>query len=124
MGANDLDSKTYDRLLAGDNVLLVTAEGIVLSGAGVLTRGAVLGKVTASGKLVLVDSDGTDDGRRTPYAILAEDIDASSADHKVVVYLAGEFNEDALTFGTGDTKETHRAALRDLNIYLKTTIAA
>ncbi len=124
MGANDLDAKTFDKLIAGDNVWLVTNEGTILSGQGVLVRGTVLGRQTSGGKLVIVDSDGTDDGRRAPYAVLAEDVDATSADKKVVVYMTGEFNEDALVFGTGDTKETHRAALRLLNIHLKTTIPA
>jgi hypothetical protein len=41
-----------------------------------------------------------------------------------VVFLSGAFNEGALTFGGADTADTHRKALRDLNIYLKKAVSA
>jgi hypothetical protein len=108
---------TPDKLIAGDYPIVTD---IVTIDTGVLTRGAVLGKITASGKYVLCNSAGTDDGSRTPVAVLAEDADASSADVQAVVYLSGAFNAAACTFGGTDTAATHRAALRDVNIYLKT----
>lgn len=46
----------------------------------VLEAGAVLGKITASGKYVAYNDDGTDDGRRTVAGILMTDIDATGAD--------------------------------------------
>ena len=72
---------------------------------------------------VIVNSTGTNDGRRLPYCILAEDCDASSAIKDTVGYLAGNFNEAALVFGGTDTIETHRADLRDLGIFTEETIA-
>ena len=72
---------------------------------------------------VIVNSAGTNDGRRLPYCILAEDCDASSAIKDTVGYLAGNFNEAALVFGGTDTIETHRADLRDLGIFTEETIA-
>ena len=51
----------------------------VLSGE-VLEAGAVLGKITASGKFVAYNDDGTDDGRRTVAGILVEAVDATGAD--------------------------------------------
>ena len=72
---------------------------------------------------ILVNSAGTNDGRRLPYCILAEDCDASSAIKDTVGYLAGNFNEAALVFGGTDTIETHRADLRDLGIFTEETIA-
>lgn len=124
MGANDLDSKVIDNLLAGDNVLLVTRGETILTGQGVLVRGSVLGRQTSGGKMVLVDSDGTDDGRRAAYAILAETVDTGAGDVVSVVYMTGIFNEDALIFSAGDDKEDYRSALRLLNIHLKTVISA
>lgn len=118
----EIGTSTFDNLLTGE---IEADEGAtILSGAGALKRGSVLGKVTASGKLVLVNSAGTDDGRRTPYAVLLEDVDATSADKAAPVALAGHFNSAALIFGGSDTIATHRAALRDLGIYTSTTVPA
>lgn len=72
---------------------------------------------------VIVNSAGTNDGRRLPYGILAEDCDASGGIKDTVAYLAGNFNEAALIFGGNDTIETHRADLRDLGIFTEETIA-
>lgn len=115
------ETYTPDRLHAGD-FPIVTAAGTILSGNN-LTRGTVLGKITASGKLIAVDSAAAD-GSQTPYAILAQDTDASGADTTAPLYLSGEFNEGELTFGGADTADTHRAALRDLGIHLKAAIGA
>jgi hypothetical protein len=113
---------TYDNLIAGD-FPRETVEVTLLSGAN-LVRGTVLGRITASGKVVAVDTGGDDDGRRSPYAVLAEDVDASAGDKVGPAYLSGDFNEDELVFGGSDTKETHRAAMRDLNLYLKAAVSA
>lgn len=113
-----LDTYTPDKLLAGD-APLHPYEVTIASGAGVLTRGAVLGKITTGGKCVLVDSTNAD-GSQAPYGVLAEDVDATSADVITVAYLSGDFNEAALTFGGTDDADTHREALRALNIYLRT----
>lgn len=117
-----METHTPDKLLAGDYPL-VTDIVTILQGE-VRTRGTCLGKITASGKHVIVDTGGTDDGRRAPVAILAEDVDATAGDKQAVVYLSGAFNEAAVVFGGTDTAATHRTALRDLNIYLKKTVAA
>ena len=122
LGATDT-SFTYDNLFAGDYPK-VTSQITVPSGAGALARGTVLGKITSSGKGVIVNSGGTDDGSRAPYAILAVDVDASNADVVAPIYLSGDFNENKLVFGGTDTADTHRAALRDANIYLHKAVAA
>ncbi len=116
-------SETYtpDKLIAGD-FKLVTGEVTILSGQN-LSKGALLGKITASGKCQLCDSAASD-GSEDPIGILAEACDASGGDQtNVPYYLTGEFNQDAITFGGSDTAATHLAALRDLSIYLKETIA-
>lgn len=118
---NAAGSHTHDNLIAGDAVNMVT-ESIVLD-TGNLTRGALLGRITASGKYVLSLS-AAEDGSQTPVAILAEDTDATSADKTTVAYLTGEFNTAAMTFGTGHTAASVKAGLRDLGIFLKTNLAA
>jgi hypothetical protein len=76
-----------------------------------------------SGKYKQCDSTNTD-GSQAPLAILAEACDASGGDAQATVYLSGAFTESGVTFGGTDTAATHRAALRDLNIYLKKSVAA
>lgn len=109
---------TPDTLIAGDYPI-VTDTVVIATGAN-LVRGSILAKITASGKYVLCDTDGTDNGTRTPVAILAEDAAAASADVNAQIYLSGAFNAAACTFASGETAATHKAALRDVNIYLKT----
>lgn len=118
---NAAGSLAHDNLIAGTAVNMVT-ESIVLD-TGNLTRGALLGRITASGKYVL-SLAAAEDGSQTPVAILAEDTDATSADKTTVAYLTGEFNTAAMTFGTGHTAASVKAGLRDLGIFLKTNLAA
>lgn len=111
----------WDDLLAGDGQKPVTRDG-VLTGDN-LTRGALLGRVTADGKYKQSD-DGAGDGSETPVAILAIDADASSEDQAVIVYVAGEFNENKVGFGTGKTADGVRNDLDALGIYLKPAVPA
>lgn len=75
-----------------------------------------------SGYCVAVDSTALN-GANVPYGILCEDVAlASGAETLSVAYMTGMFNEDALDFGGSDTKDTHRAAMRNLNMYMKTTV--
>lgn len=113
-----LDTFERDNLFAG-GVQPVVTDGITIKLGENLTRGTVLGVVTASGEAVAVDSAATD-GSEVPYAILQEDVDASSAAAPGSIYLTGEFNESALTFGGTDTADTHRKKLREIGIFLKT----
>jgi hypothetical protein len=111
-----METYTPDTLIGGEYPV-VTDVVTILSGQN-LNRGALLGKITASGKYILCDSAAVD-GSEAPKVILAEDCDASAADKQAIVYLSGAFNQDSVVFGGADTSDTHRAALRDLNIYLK-----
>jgi hypothetical protein len=114
-------SFTPDNLHAGDypihglKVTLVTGQN--------LTRGALLGVITASGKFTLSASAAAD-GSQTPNAILAEDVDASAGDKDAMVYISGDFNQDALTYGAGHTAASVREGLRNLNIYLHAPVSA
>lgn len=110
-----------DNLIAGYSDVISVA-GVVASGEGVLARGSVLGKITASGEYDLVNSLGTDDGSRTAAAILAHDVDTTDASATVAVYVKGEFNENALTFGGTDVAATHKATLQSLGIFLRPAV--
>jgi len=107
---------TPENLFAG-NVYPVVTEKATITG-GNYARGTVLGMVTASGKLTIVDSTKSD-GTETPYAILADAVDASSDDKVAAVYLTGEFNQAALVFGGTDTYATHKVAARKVGLFFK-----
>jgi hypothetical protein len=62
------------------------------------------------------------DGSHLPMAIAAQDADASVAPVEILAYRYGDFNERALSFGTGHTKDTVRAPLRALGIHLVATL--
>lgn len=113
-------SETYtpDNLIEGSFPVQSEAATMV-SGAGAVVRGTVLGKITASGKLIAVNSAGTDDGRRTAYAVALEDVDATSDDIECAIALSGSFNENSLVFGGSDTITTHRSTMRALSMYAK-----
>jgi len=119
-------SQTYtpDNLIAGTTQTVTDVVTIATSAA--LKRGAVLGKITDGGKYVLsatLESDGSTavtDGSEVPYAILAQDCDATDADiTNVAVYIKGEFNENVLSFGNGHDASSVKAPLRDAGIYIK-----
>lgn len=121
---NTEGTRTYQNLIAGEFPRVEKVETL-LSGAGDLSAGAVLAQDSGnSNKLVLVDNASATSSIQSPYAILAEDVDASAADAEAVVYLSGHFNEDVLTFGGDDTIADHRAALRQLGIYTGSNLGA
>jgi hypothetical protein len=116
------DTLTRDNLFAG-GVMPVVTDKVTLKAGAVYERGTVLGIVTADGKAVSVDSTKAD-GSQKPYAILADTVDATAEDRDAVAYLTGEFNGAALKFGGSDTVATHKAALRELGIFVKDNIKA
>jgi hypothetical protein len=115
------ESFTPDQLHTGDFPIR-TRDITVLSGQN-LTRGALLGRITASGKYVLSLSASVD-GSEVPDAILAEDADASGGDKLGIVYIAGDFNQDALIYGTGHSAASVKDTLRGKSIYLHGPLSA
>lgn len=82
---------------------------IIASGSGVVLAGTVLGKVTASGKFVPYNDDGTDDGSRTAAAVLLADVDATSADTSAVgITRLAEVWTDRLIWGAGVTTNAEK----------------
>lgn len=81
-----------------------------------LLAGSVLGVVTESGKLQLVDST-AEDGSEDPKYILLEDVDASDADVTGKRPMAaGSVVADKLIFGGTDTISTHHIALKETGV--------
>ena len=113
-----------DRLIAGSSDVIsedVTLTDISTSGA--LTRGTVLGHVTANGKFG-ISLDASADGSQVPAAILAKDADPTGADIVATIYRAGEFNEDSLVWGTGQTLAAHRQDLANAGIIVRDPVSA
>lgn len=103
-------------IIAGNAHDLVGRKITLISGQN-LSRGAVLGKITASSKYNL-SLAAAGDGSETPDLILAEDTDASAGDVETMAYARGDFIEDNLTFGTGHTADSTREGLRGKGITL------
>lgn len=97
----------YD--LVDDTVTLLTGQN--------LKRGALLGKVTASGKFVL-SAAAAGDGSQTPIAVLADDVDATAADKAAPIYRAGGFNANQIIYGAGHTFASVKEALNARGIHL------
>jgi len=112
-------SDDYTELHAGDMKRVV--DEVVIAAGQDLARGAVLGRITASDKFVL-SLAAAGDGSEVPRAILEEPVDATAGDKRAAASRTGEFNEDALIFGTGHTADSTRDALRDLNIHMKKVV--
>jgi len=110
---------TEDNLIAGDFPL--KAGVITLITGQNLSRGALLGKITASGKYTLSLS-ASSDGSETPVSVLADDTDATSADIETTAYFKGEFNHNDMTFGTGHTYASTKDALMQKGIILRDAI--
>lgn len=117
-GVTNQGTYTPDKLFDRDTI---TRKRTIANGGGVLPRGALLGKITASGKYILSLAAAVD-GSQVPDAILLEPVDASAADVDAAVALAGEFATQGVTFGAGHTAAEAEAVLRTKDIYLYNVI--
>lgn len=109
---------SYKNLVGGNTPAIFTSVETLAKGTGLYVAGTVLGKITATGKLQIVNSANTD-GSQVAYALLlTENVDTTAVDVLVTVAKAGRFNREALVFGGTDTASKHEDALRDQNIYL------
>ncbi len=64
------------------------------------------------------------DGSSKPYAVLLEDLDASSASKVGASAINGEFNERALVFASGNDIEDHRDEMRTEGMITKGSVPA
>jgi hypothetical protein len=113
---------SWDKLTAINPHLLISRSITIVSGQN-LARGALLGKITASGKYTLSASAAVD-GSQVPDLVLAEDCDATSGDKTGIAYSRGDFNESALVLGAGHTADSTREGLRAKGITLLKPIPA
>jgi len=104
----------------GDHINLTVADGAADWVVGDIIHVTVAAGSGKYKKSLLAATDGSN----VPVCILSEDGDATAADVTTLAYISGEFNSDAMTFGTGHTAANTRDALRDRNIYLKTPVSA
>ncbi len=109
------NSYTPDELLLPD--FDVMSQQITLVTGQNLTRGAVLGKITASGKYTL-SAAAAGDGSQTPDCVLAEDCDASGGDKVTVAYFVAGVNANGLTLGAGHSVASILEGLRGKDIHI------
>jgi hypothetical protein len=88
-----------------------TRETVILLAGTNYRVGAVLGRITASGKMKLSTATGTD-GAQNAAGMLLDDVDATSADANAVVILRGPaiVSKAALVFDASVDDATKRAA--------------
>jgi hypothetical protein len=107
---------TPDALIAG-NAMLLIARTVTIASGHLLARGALLGKITASGQYTL-SAGNASDGSQTPDLILAEDVDSTSAAKAALAYSRGDFAASAITMGAGHTLASITDSLRAKGIAL------
>ncbi|WAH35041.1 head decoration protein [Alicyclobacillus dauci] len=90
-------TQQFPEVLASTALQAKMPGGVLLaSGNGVLAKGTVLGKVTATGKYVPYKSTNTD-GSQTAVCILDNDQDTTNGDVGASAWIAGIFTSSALT---------------------------
>lgn len=112
----------HDMLFAGPAETL-SVRNVMVEEGQTLPRGAVLGRVAASGHYRLCAAlDGNnqpiEDGSQTPDVILALPVDATSTAKEALAFVRGDFAVQALTLGLGHTAESIADPLRDRGIIL------
>jgi hypothetical protein len=112
-----LETYKPDELIADDKHTVATGTVTVASGEGVVKRGTVLMRNSSDKFVVANDSSGTPLG--TAEVIVADDLDATSADAVANVYVSGDFRTDKLIVAEGYTlTEADIVALKNAGIYL------
>jgi hypothetical protein len=117
-GATIVTEEQVSQLVAGD--FNAIKQGVVALGAGPLSRGTVLA-MDAAGKWVQL-APAAIDGTEIARGILVEDVDATSADAKALVYLVGEYRLADLIWPAAITDAQKAAAilaLQDRGIVVK-----
>ena len=120
-----LGSVVPENLFAGLEPSALKKTGTLrkLGTAGTLARGTLLAKSSGSagdGKLVIFGTTAASNETLTADCVLAEDVPVGTTnDEAALVYITGNFNEDALILATGASlTEADRDALRIRGILL------
>jgi len=89
---------------------------VVASGKGILEAGAVLGKITASGKYAAYNNAAAD-GTQTAVGVLYAKVDATSADASAVaITRLAEVKNDLLVYLSGQDAASKTDAIADLKL--------
>lgn len=116
----DIGECKRNTILGSINYPLVTETIELESDQGVLKKGAILGKVTSSGKYKLVKTTG-DDGSQNPNCVLAHDVDTETMT-TVTCYTSGKFNLSQVYIEDNDNILKCIEGLRLLNIYVSVEV--
>lgn len=119
--------ETFERksLFAANQVMpVVNGKITVASGEGKLTAGALL---TSEGKLCKKTVTGEPSSTTTideVYAVLAQDVDATSAAVEAACFYTGEFREEALSFKTDNsaTIADFAVSARKVGIFIRPSL--
>ncbi len=112
-----VETYTPDNLIAGNNHALAAGTVTVLSGEGKLSRGSILMR-NSNNKFVLADESGGN-ALGTAEVILADDVDATSADTVANVYVSGDFVAEHLIVASGYTlTEADKVSLKNAGVYI------
>lgn len=91
----------------------------IASGEGVLSRGTVIAMSNKTSKCVILGTTAATGETLTPYGIICDEVDATSADAVATAYRTGHFNKGALIVDDDYTMtDADEAALRNGGIYL------
>lgn len=108
---------TYDNLIAGVAVPVMTKNVTLKGDTAALKRGTVL--ALNNGKYEIVDTESGTADVKVANAVLAEDVTLTGEEVVATVYTAGLFNSDAMAVkASGDTVLAHEEELRIVGIYL------
>ena len=120
-----IGSVTPENLFAGPDPRALTKAGVLrkLGTAATMVRGTLLAKSSGTGgdgKLVIFGTTAGSNETLTADCVLAEDVEVgTAADEPALVFITGNFNEDALILATGASlTEADKDALRIRGILL------
>lgn len=113
IGACDADNLFIDSKFPVDAVGVTIA-----SGEGVLARGTVVAMSSKTKKCVILGTAAGESETLTPFGVLCDEIDATSADAFTTAYRSGHFNREALIVDDHTITEADEAALRNGGIFL------
>jgi len=119
-----IETAVMDNLIASNSHPVTVQTCVIASGEGELTRGTVLMR-KSNGKYVAAADDGATPPVKygTCELVLADDVDATSADAVARAYNSGEFNSRDIVAGTGYTLDADDIAdLKNAGIYLATSV--
>jgi len=115
------ESTSYDNLIAGTQKDLVT-EPATVRVYEAFSRGALLGRLTATDKWQVCDEDAKANFNK--FGIATEAVDTTSGAEVVTdVFVEGEFSENGVIFAYSDTAADWSDTLDAQGIYLRKTIS-